>query len=307
MKSDSDDLPPLVDTGTPLEQQLLRLAQEDAPSPEWLERLGQIEEIRVLRAPTRLRSSWALAALTVPALAAAWFLVPSSRGIATPSPAAESRQVTPAGAVRVPAPNLRPPLCPVRAVGGGQDPRIDDFEDGNSRVLLSEGRDGFWFTQNDGTGKQVPEVGGLLIPQRSVQAGGKPRYGLSTRGTGFSGWGATLGVLLVEAGCYDASAYRGIEVRIRGPGRLLLGLQTFDVIPESDGGSCRKDCYANHATALELSSKFETKRVLFSELEQPSFGTQVEFDSQKLRSILFTAAPADGGFAFTIDELSFVR
>jgi len=78
-------------------------------------------------------------------------------------------------------------------------PLIDDFEDGNSRAKEPRG---WWYPINDGTGTQ-----GFGI--EPVSAGDSSVYALRTHGSGFTDWGAALGVdLLAGSTPVDASSFQ---------------------------------------------------------------------------------------------------
>jgi hypothetical protein len=81
---------------------------------------------------------------------------------------------------------------------------IDDFEDLNNHANNGVG---WWYTVNDGSGSQSFEI---------VQPLDRPgnKGALHTYGSGFTGWGAEVGVSLSGSGVggtFDASQFSGIE------------------------------------------------------------------------------------------------
>jgi hypothetical protein len=127
------------------------------------------------------------------------------------------------------------PSCqPTRATG--DRPLVDDVSDGDHAIISQDGRHGWWWAVNDGTGQQAP------MPP-AVKAG--PGW-ICTSGSGFTDWGAGLGINLNSDGSrdciYDASAYRGVRFAIKGNvtgGTLRFQIVTADIeYSGAPGGKC---------------------------------------------------------------------
>ena len=126
---------------------------------------------------------------------------------------------------------------------------IDDFEDGNNALLPNGGRQGYWYVYNDGAGTQTPPAV-AVVPQNGGAAGtGKA---MRTTGSGFSVWGAGIGVDLNNPGdgmggngtkmAWNAAGYTGLVVMAKGSGSLRVVVQTTATVPLAEGGSCAADC-----------------------------------------------------------------
>jgi hypothetical protein len=306
----SDDLPHDADdtrTRTDDEAWLIRSAR--------LDRGGAAAKRRALEAGLAVldrrgdsgRGVRIAVASSVLAAAAALLLVlqqPTDR-VVTPEPVPPQVAESP---VPVPAPAPLPPSCPELVIARGAAPLIDDFEAPDSRVLPSDGRSGSWMTYDDGTGKQTPPGSSALFPSRIPGGRGSSKSALHVMGGKFTRWGVTLGAELADAGCYDASAYDGVELYAKGPGKLRIGLQMIDVQDVKYGGLCSKDCYNTHRAVITLGKTFERHVVRWKDLQQLfEGGPPVTFDPKRVRFIEFGVAPEDTPFDIWIDDVTFVR
>jgi len=243
--------------------------------------------------------------LAVLAAAAGAALLFGTKPVAvTPEP-----RVTPAAPPPsvAPAVLLSPPTCPELVIARGNAPLIEDFETKDSRVLTLDGRSGGWMTYDDGTGKQSPPGRSALFPSRIPGGRDKSQHGLHVSGGKFTLWGVTLGAELADAGCYDASAYAGVELWAKGPGNLRVGMQMIDVQDVKYGGLCTKDCYNTHRAVITLGKTFERHTVRWEDLRQLfQGGPPIAFDPRRVRFIEFGVAPGDTPFDLWIDDVSFI-
>jgi poly(3-hydroxybutyrate) depolymerase len=154
---------------------------------------------------------------------------------------------------------LGPTCAPARAHGDA--PAIDDFEATAGRILGHDGRAGWWFSYDDGTG-------GQLVRERVALDGSQgPGHVLHAVASGFTQWGAGFGANLHPAttprnGCpYDASAYSGIRLRARGHGRVRLTLVDRASTPVAQGGTCTQagdGCFDRAGVWLDLGERWKT-------------------------------------------------
>ena len=75
-------------------------------------------------------------------------------------------------------PGGTPPIKRCRAFRVADDGALDDFEDGNTQILVQDGRDGYWHIIRDNSGGQlsmqeppVPESGGANVPGTVASVG----------------------------------------------------------------------------------------------------------------------------------------
>lgn len=199
--------------------------------------------------------------------------------------------------------------CPV-ARAMGEDPLIDDLEDGDLSLLEVDGRRGIWYSFDDGTDGEQALV---AVPVVEAPSGGKSA--LYIAGSGWTGWGAGFGVCLNvhpqdESFCfYDASIYSGIQfwIRARGFAETRLYAQTPPIVPIAEGGECDpsvKGCWNSHSSPFAVSEEWTFVRIPFSELVQENPPVDGSFDPRQIRAIDF-AAPAFGEYEVWIDDLAF--
>jgi hypothetical protein len=305
----SDDTPPDADT-TPARSEeesfLLRSARLDEGGARAKRRaleagLAALDSRSVPKLGARIAVGVGL--LAAAAATALLLRQPSEQSATperTPPTLAESTAPTPE-----PAPV--PASCPELVIARGAAPLIDDFEAADSRILPADGRSGNWMTYDDGTGKQTPPGRSALFPSRIPGARGASKSGLHVTGGKFTLWGVTLGAELADAGCYDASAYAGIALHAKGPGKLRVGLQMIDVQDIKYGGLCTKDCYNTHRAVITLGKTFERYVVRWQDLHQLyEGGPPVTFDPKRVRFIEFGIAAEDTPFDIWIDDVAFV-
>lgn len=295
------DAPP---TRTDEEARLLRSARLDQGGPTAKRRALEAGLSALDRSATSGRGGRVAVAAGVLAAAAAAVLVLRQ----PPDRVVTAEHVPPQVAERTaPAPAPLPPSCPELVIARGQAPLIDDFEAADSRVLPLDDRSGSWMTYDDGTGKQTPPGRSALFPSRIPGGRGASKGGLHVTGGKFKLWGVTLGAELADAGCYDASAYAGVELYAKGPGKLRVGLQMIDVQDVKYGGLCSKDCYNTHRAVITLGKTFEHHVVRWADLRQLfDGGPPVAFDPKRVRFIEFGIAPEDTPFDIWIDDVAFL-
>jgi hypothetical protein len=229
---------------------------------------------------------------------------PAKLGAEPATTFSSSRSLPTASVSTSPASPLAP--CTPVAVGSGLLPLIDDFEDGDSRVLVADKRAGSWVIFNDGTGQQQPRAGATFPADRIPGGRSSSRFGLHTHGSKFTKWGAVLSVELSPRRCYDASAYAGISFWARGRAKLRVAVKMTQVVDEEFGGSCVQDCYDSHGAAPTLGKEWQHYAFRWEDLTQRGFGTPLPFDPRSLFSVEFAVGADQPAFDFWIDDLSFL-
>lgn len=298
---------------------MLEAARAEHPRPELAEQV--LSELsyrqRVLTAPEassprgRARSKLYVAAagvsLTLVAAAAMLALFPHAPKLrALDAAALPSVGSTPAGApqLAVSATPIVPSVdpCRDRVVAAGRQPLIDDFEDGDDAVSPFEGRLGLWRWVRD---TDRPGTAPALLPIPLAAATARNRQALHVRGAKLSDWGASVEFTFQPA-CYDASAYRGLSLRAKGPGRIYLSAREVRLIPPEGGGTCQgSDCYNSHVMKFDLTSKFATYEARWVDLQQRGYGKPA-LDPGHLHSITVMIKPEDTPYDVWLDDLKFL-
>ncbi len=292
------------------EGELLSSAYEDAPSAAVRERaIGHVIASYRNERRARRRLAWGAG---VVALAAAAAVTLSMRTHAPPALSIEPLPTLSTSAKRAPVEqratvpdNPLAPCSPV-TIAPGQAPLIDDFEDGDARVLRLEKRAGTWVTFNDGTATQTPKAGASFAADRIPGGRGASRFGLHTKGGKFTKWGAVLAAELSPRRCYDASAYAGIEFWARGHGRFRVAVEMTQVVAEEYGGSCVENCFDMHLTERALDKDWQHYQIRWQELGQRGTGPELPFDPRSLLAVQFAVTTEQTPFDFWIDDVAFL-
>jgi hypothetical protein len=279
-----------------LRAELLRASRIEQPPNGLEERIARRLEEEPASRGRRLFLPWQAVAAVSVLLGVAGYALWRSRPleVATPEPprpsvAAPSASASAADAGRA---------CLLRGRGAGQAPLIDDFEDGNGEVLARDGRHGPWQLVTDRNEKGPGPF--TILPSRSGNG-----YAMHWTGPEFREWGSSLEYPF-PTHCYDASAYRGLTFRARGPGRVYVAAREVSVVPEKLDGTCTSDCFNSHVKLVVLGDKWQRFELPWSELQQRGYGMP-GVDVSSLHSLQFLVRPEDSPFEVWIDDVGFLE
>ncbi len=208
-----------------------------------------------------------------------------------------------------PAPDDAPLACtPIRA--SGEAPLIDDFEAVPGQLPGNDGRGGWWFSYDDGTGGQ------LRREEIALGGGGEAGHALHVVASGFAKWGAGFGASLHPGttrarGCpYDASAYAGLRVRARGRGRVRLSLGDAATTPVARGGRCARPgegCFDLPGVWLLLEERWQTFELPFCAFSPEGWGGSSDrVDPSTLVDLHFRVGTR-AAVELWLDDLAFYR
>ncbi len=163
---------------------------------------------------------------------------------------------------------------------------IEDFEDGDTRIIEHQGRNGLWYDIGDGTGTQT----------RGVVTGGPSgsNYAIHYYGSGFTDWGSGVGFNFIDPSGgpmqpYDASQMQGIKfwARIEPGSNSAIRIALPNSQTHPDGGQC-STCWDHFGIDLTLTTTWQQYTVPFSSLTQQGWGSQYEtFDITTLYNMEF--------------------
>jgi hypothetical protein len=202
---------------------------------------------------------------------------------------------------------------------------IDSVDDNQLPHLIAttHGRNGYWFSVNDGTtgGTQSPSGDPFSMTAGGVD--GSP-FAAHLTGQGFTDWGIYMGFTLNKSPqglkyTYDARAYKGVSFWAKlGPTDmcapasdchiLRFNVSTRDTDPR---GNVCTFCDDHFGTWLTLTTSWQKYTVLFSDFAQegwgvPGPGEGLRFDASRTYEVQFLVQPAGKPFDYWIDEVSFV-
>jgi len=189
---------------------------------------------------------------------------------------------------------------------------IDRVEGEFPHILESRSRNGFWFLSDDGSaGMLSPLEAYALQPPR-----GDSYYSARISGSGFTAWGATIGITLkAPLAAYDASAYCGVSFFARGHGDGWA-LMIPDRLSEPEGGICSVDssepyaqCFDHFGKRFQPTDDWQEHRFSFDELElvKGYTGQDRAFESDAVFSLQFVFDNASGAdFELLLDDVAFM-
>jgi hypothetical protein len=301
--------PRLRHTGSAFDRRLLRSAQLDAPDGSSRERtlVAALGSLRGLTRSPRARMQrvgvWVFAALSL-MIAGVWSWSSSQSGKSlTPRP--EPAALRAMDAARDPTTSHRLP-CPALSHGSGKEGLIDDFEDGNARLLISDGRSGFWTAYGDGTGTQTPGNGQTAFPERRPGGASPAGFALHLVAERLTGSGGGLQTQLAPGSCYDASKYDGVRFSARGPGRVYVEIMMIDVMEKKWGGLCESNCYDQHTAPVDLDAEWREYALRWKDFGQGGWGAKLSFDPARLLSMGVSVRSPDTPIDYWIDDVAFV-
>jgi hypothetical protein len=195
-------------------------------------------------------------------------------------------------------------------VGDPKSPLIDDFEDGDNKLLFTGNRRGAWYATNDGTGIQAPPPDPTGHNPFLLSAPGSPespKHALRTVGWGFTEWGAYVSVNLnapMSAPCpYDVSAYSGLQFRAKGSGQLRVTLGTRATTQVADGGECSGDQCSDFGADVALTNDWTELSLAFADLTQPSWAAPAVWTPSDTLRLSYWVEHGD--FDYWIDDVQF--
>jgi len=193
---------------------------------------------------------------------------------------------------------------------------IDDLEDGDGYIQNKFGRVGYWWTANDGTGQQEPAPKDLFTPSTGGADGSL--YMAVTTGSGFTDWGASLGLYFNATNedalpsTYDIFVHTGLHLQIqKGATPIRLMVITADLLREADGGRCidgsSPDDTCEDYYGIDIpgdGGDWQEHALRFDEMEQAGWGQDAPFDRGKAIGIEIYIPPGSD-FKIDVDNVQF--
>lgn len=189
---------------------------------------------------------------------------------------------------------------------------IDDFSDGDNLIPKREGRDGAWYSINDGSGGfQDPAVGGWNGIVMPLVEDSTTNRALHYIGQGFTGSGNGDGwhlfvTALADGAAYDLSAFHGISFWVRagceipGSEQALLRVALSDAESEASKGAID---HAGSALSFELTHQWQQVKLPFDTFTR-RFGGAAVFDPAQAINLYFSPR-TEGALDVWIDDLVF--
>lgn len=195
-------------------------------------------------------------------------------------------------------------------VATGENPLIDDLEDGDSNLLSVDGRNGNWFGLNSASNdnsffrvvadENAPGKGGQVL---RMSAGG------SRDGNPMVVLSFVNQVGAASLHHYDASVYDGVRfwVKANRGGRMQLSINTAYTVPIARGGLCdgeSYDCENGYRVRIGVGEEWNLVRLPFSRFVQAGYPNDGPLDLSILKEITFSLRSRSAS-DFWIDDISF--
>jgi hypothetical protein len=193
---------------------------------------------------------------------------------------------------------------------------IDDMEDNDNFILAREGRQGVWFTVNDGTPGASQTPGSPFTMSMIPQGRGTSLYAARSSGSGFASWRPLMGFWFYQPPTgpkqiYDVGRYRGITfmARFAASDGATVSPSVRVVVPDRatdpDGMVCTV-CNDHFGANITLTAQWASYTILFAAMTQEGWGTQIaQFDAAHAYGIKFEF-PVQATFDCWIDDVAFV-
>lgn len=180
---------------------------------------------------------------------------------------------------------------------------IDDFEDGDLKVVAIAGRTGSWYS--------FPVASATASGEASTQCvarGTRSGHFVVTAGDNPTNWNASMIDPFTAVIPYDASVWGGFSFWIAAGDpasegtAMTVGLNTPGVVA---GGGCTM-CGDYHSTSVTLTRHWTRWSIRFDDLKQRGFGVPAipQVPSDQLVNFIFWPA---NPFDFWIDDFRFER
>ncbi len=185
------------------------------------------------------------------------------------------------------------------------DALIEDAEDSDNRILVRDGRGGYWYTSVDTEGSTI-EPSGQFTMGAEGHAGSKHAAHMSGQ-MAPAGWSvyASMGFGLADpSGAYDASRYTGVTFWAKGPAHVRFKMP--DAYTAPGGGFC-KDCYNDFGIELAFTSEWQRYTIPFSWLsQQPGWGDpRPEIATDAIYALQWQVGSRGRSYDVWVDDIAF--
>lgn len=195
-------------------------------------------------------------------------------------------------------------------------PLIDDLEDGDARICATEGRQGHWYVVPDETSTDLEPAPEAWLPSSITGERGASNQAAHVKGSGFSGWGARMGLELDTQATgefgYDASTADGVTFWMKSTRPVSVELQLLSTVGRLQGGNCDENdesarCNEHFKFLIESpANDWAEYTVPFAQLSRSLTGDSsgaAGWDPTQLRRVTFHLPAPD--FDIWVDDLSF--
>lgn len=183
---------------------------------------------------------------------------------------------------------------------------VDDGEDGNTQIIVADGRDGYWFSFLDTWGSKMEE---RRFKMSEGGFGEKSKFGANIKGTlvekGDSVYAGMGFSFTNPKSPFDISKAKGIRFWAKGPGLIRFKITDRNTDPVGDRCS---DCYNDFGVDLYLQDKWMRYTIPFAEMkQQDGWGDRAPaLDTEGAFSVQWHFANAGESFDIWVDQIELV-
>jgi endoglucanase len=206
------------------------------------------------------------------------------------------------------------------AKGHSEDVLLEDMEDNDNRILVKDGRGGYWFSFRDDKGSTLTpdsdsQTSWCKPPPSKIFPMAEGGAGGSKHSARFQGkliksdgqWaGVGLGIADDKGSCaFDASKYKGVSFMAKGPAKVRVRVPDVNNAPE--GNVCKK-CYNDFGVDIDLTAEWKEYTIPFESMtQQRGRGEEVPHIAvEKIYGIMWMAYAAGAEFDVRIDNVKLV-
>ncbi len=212
------------------------------------------------------------------------------------------------------------PACTMTVTAMGNGPLIDDFNDNNVALPATDGRMGTWEVSHSETAMimgapmdRVPELTTIMGTNRGLRLRGNEPNAMSQ-------WAGEMAVTFAPD-CYDASAYGGIQLQIRGLAGTRVEVAVLTASVRAQNAVMQVGGHYHFPVSITSATTFQTVNITW-DMFQPGWGMTPgpKVDPKLVYGLAVVtalrpapAAPTDGGaaptigaFDYTIDNVRFM-
>lgn len=188
---------------------------------------------------------------------------------------------------------------------------VDDMEDGDRWICRTDGRSGSWYVFGDGSaGELSPKDAAFAATRIEDGARGTSRYAAHFAGSGFTKWGAIMGLdLQYPKQAYDLGSLAGLTFWMKSDVPVQVSFPTWETAPIAEGGECVESATpggCNQNFAFQITAPADgwgqaPYQIPFNALTSASPSL---WDPRHLLNINFHV-PSDTAFDVWIDDVAF--
>ncbi len=201
----------------------------------------------------------------------------------------------------------------------GATESIDDMEDGDPEIVVSGGRNGYWYAGGDLTVGATTDPPSTKYAMAQLAASDRSTYAAHLKAVGFNDWGSVMGFNFTEQSGvkpYDASAFCGVQFWGKAAAATNVRVRIPDIDTHQEGMVCKPvgaagtACYDHFGAQAAFTTAWKSFTIKFTDVMQ--IGTGYHPADGKIKTAkLFALEWALPGLGKTweiwVDDVEFIK